>query len=127
MLREQEAPERLQRPPKLLRATIDISARFASASPSWQAVLGWDAPALLGDSFVVRVHPDDMELAVGAIHSALGSGAAACFRARYAHRDGTYVPLRWRVAPRLDRLLIDLTGRPLPRHSTPAIPPATSR
>lgn len=121
MIRQNEAHERQRRPGRLLRATIDISARFASVNAGWHTVLGWDARTLLGDSFVVRVHPDDMELAVGAIHSVLGSGAAACFAARYAHRDGTYVPLRWRIAPQLDRLLLDLLGRPAPRtaHANP--------
>lgn len=122
MTSQDNLPSRPPRNGRVLCATIDISARFASVSPSWLAVLGWDAPALLGDTFVVRVHPDDMEDVIGAMHSALSSGATTCFAARYAHRDGIYLTVRWRLAPRLDRLRIDLIGRPRPR-----IPPESSR
>lgn len=127
MISQYEARDAQRGGRRVLRATIDVSARFVGVSPGWLPLLGWDGHTLLGESFVVRVHPDDLEAAVGAIHGAIGGGAV-CFAARYAHRDGTYLALRWRIAPRLDRLQLQLTGRPAPppRTRVPADPTASA-
>lgn len=84
-------------------------------------MLGWSTEDLAGGTFIERVHPDDLDTAVRAIHAAYAGGVPVGFACRYAHKDGSYIRIHWEAAPRPDQLDLDLTGT-LARNSPPEPP-----
>ncbi|NTU81023.1 MAG: PAS domain-containing protein [Chloroflexales bacterium] len=97
--------------PPILRAALAISGGLARASAEWRRVLGWSPKDLAGGTFIERVHPDDLDAVVHAIHTAYASGAPVAFTCRYAHKDGSYPHMLWEATPRLERLELELTGK----------------
>lgn len=94
-----------------LRARIGISGKITYASRSWQSLLGWHRADLAIGAFVERVHPDDVDGVVAAIHQVYRNGTGIHFTCRYAHRDGGYLVVAWQARPRRDIQYIDLRGR----------------
>lgn len=107
--------------PPSLRATLAVSGALANASAEWRIVLGWSPSELVGGTFLERIHPDDLDTAVRAIHEAYAGGITIRFSCRLAHKDGGYVRIHWAAAPRPDELDLDLTGAPARNH--PLEPP----
>ena len=94
-----------------LRACIGVSGMIVSASRSWRSLLGWNRADLAQGAFVERVHPDDVDTVVGAIHRVYYSGASADFMCRYARKAGGYALVAWQAIPRRDVQFIDLQGK----------------
>jgi PAS domain-containing protein len=93
-----------------LRATLAVSGGLVALDGAWASVLGWGTADLTGAAFIERVHPDDQDLVIGAIHSTYGSGAPAGFTCRYARRDGSYLRLAWEASPQPGGVELDLLG-----------------
>jgi PAS domain-containing protein len=98
-------------PPPILRATLVVSGGLVAADGGWDAVLGWLPNELIAATFIERVHPDDQDLVIRAIHRAYGGGTPAGFVCRYARRDGTYLRLVWEASLQPGRVELDLVGR----------------
>ncbi len=94
----------------ILRATLAISGGLAHAGAEWRRLLGWNSADLAGGSFIERVHPDDLDIVVHAIHLAYASNAPVPFTCRYAHKDGRYPWVHWQAAPQLGQLELTLSG-----------------
>lgn len=107
--------------PPSLRAVLAVSGGLAHAGAEWRRLLGWSLADLAVGTFIERVHPDDLDTAVRAIHAAYAGGAPVSFICRFAHRDGSYVRIHWQAAPRPDQLDLDLMGT-LARNSPPDPP-----
>lgn len=97
----------------MLRATLSISGTLTAIEGVWAAVLGWEPAELAGVSFIERVHPDDFDLVIGAIHDAYATDASSGFACRYAHRDGAYLWLAWELRPHQGRVELELRGQPI--------------
>lgn len=95
-----------------LHATLAVSGGLSQTGAAWEQLLGWGAADLAGATFIERVHPDDQEAVIAAIHAAYASGGTTTFACRYARKDGSYLRLRWEAAPRPGRVELELTGRP---------------
>lgn len=93
-----------------LRACIGVSGMIMYASRSWTSILGWSRADLAEGAFVERIHPDDMDEVVNAIHQIYQSGASANFACRYARKDGSYALIAWEALPRRDVQYINLRG-----------------
>ncbi|MBV9108654.1 MAG: EAL domain-containing protein, partial [Gemmatimonadetes bacterium] len=79
----------------------DRTTRYIT--PSVRALLGWEPEALVGQSVLDIIHPDDVEAALEQIRLARetpGSGRPITLRAR--HRDGS-----WRMFEAIGRNLLD--------------------
>lgn len=96
----------------ILRATLTVSGSLVPADGVWERVLGWSPADLRGASFIERVHPDDQEAVIAAIHTAYASGLRSVFACRYGHKDGSYLWLRWDAVLLPGRVELDLSGRP---------------
>jgi len=84
---------------------------FKRINPSWEKVLGWSEPELLGRPWLDFVHPEDRELTVQAGNE-LGAGRPLLsFSNRYACKDGSYRWIEWRCAPVVEQGLIYCAAR----------------
>lgn len=81
---------------------IDPSAVIEYLSPSAEAVLGYDQDALVGESVLEYVHPDDVERIRAEIASAVASpeGAVSQAEYRFRHADGSWIWLASVAVPR---------------------------
>jgi len=106
------APDHATTP--VLRASLAVNGGLTSADAAWERLLGWAVHDLSNALFVERVHPDDQDTVIGAIHSAYTSGTTVSFSCRYAHKDGGYLRVAWTASPRTGQVELDLLGRPAP-------------
>jgi diguanylate cyclase (GGDEF)-like protein/PAS domain S-box-containing protein len=70
---------------------IDIAGTIQYASPSYQAVLGYDPQTLLGHSIFTGIHPDDRETAFAICQASLARGKANRTDIRRQHANGDYL------------------------------------
>jgi PAS domain S-box-containing protein len=85
-----------------------FSGYLTRADSNWQPVLGWTTDELVGTQIINRVHPDDLDIVVEAIHHLCAGGGALTFECRYLCKDGTYARLTWHVTPHIEHLVMDL-------------------
>lgn len=96
----------------VLRATLAVSGGLAPVGDAWERVLGWTTADIVGTTFIERVHPDDRDHVIAAIHAAYASGAIAVFGCRYARKDGSYRRMAWEASPLPGLIELDLAGWP---------------
>ncbi len=74
-----------------LVAQITPDGTFLYASPSYHTVLGYDSAALVGQSALALIHPDDLPHVLSVLQATLQSGTNGRVEFRYRHADGHYV------------------------------------
>jgi len=94
-----------------MQATIGLNGYFVAANTAWQHTLGWNSTELVAQPFVERIHPDDLDTVIAAVHDLQKGGEHAGFRSRFQRRDGTYVQLYWHARFQPDQLLLAVTVR----------------
>lgn len=99
--------------PSPLRAVLAVDGSFVPIGEGWNHLLGWQPGDLAGSAFIERVHPDDQEMVIAAIHAVYAAGAAASLSCRYARKDGSYLWLSWLATPRPGGIELELTGGPV--------------
>jgi PAS domain S-box-containing protein len=76
-------------------STISLEGRFASLNDAWTETLGLSRDELLGQPFLERVHPDNLEHTVRVTETALAGDDSIDFENRYRAADGTWHWLNW--------------------------------
>ncbi len=89
-----------------MRATIGLNGYFVAVSAAWQRILGWNSAELVAQPFIERIHPDDLDTVIAAVHHLQKGGEQANFCGRFRRRDGTYVQLHWHAQFQPDQLLL---------------------
>ncbi len=74
-----------------LVAQLSLEGVFQYASPSYKPVTGHDPEALVGQSGLQFVHPDDLPGVVAALQEKIASGNAVHLQFRYRCADGSYL------------------------------------
>lgn len=94
----------------MLQASIDITGKFIAAGSCWERTLGWSVGELLQTPFIARVHPDDLDTAIAAIHHLHSGGRQVSFFCRLATRDRAFIWIRWQASLLEEATRIDLLG-----------------
>ena len=112
---EQRVEERTRDLDRIWRLSTDLmlvanfEGRIEAVNPAWSHLLGWDADALVGSSFMDLVHPDDVAATLAEM-GALSRGVTTMrFENRYRRQDGSYRWLSWTAVP--DDSFIHAIGR----------------
>jgi PAS domain S-box-containing protein len=93
--------------------TVDAEWRIDRISAEVEAILGYDAARLAGQSLLAAIHPNDLtELLTGLAH-AHSSRLNAVTRLRVRRADGSWLLCRVRIAPLADPPCFAFTLRPL--------------
>ncbi|WP_420223594.1 PAS domain S-box protein [Pigmentiphaga litoralis] len=87
----------------------DFDANIVAINPAWTELLGWEASALVGRSFMDLVHPDDRIETLAEVGDLSAGRRTYKFINRYRCRDGHYVVLSWTAVP--DARFIHAVGR----------------
>jgi PAS domain S-box-containing protein len=95
----------LERSHDLITVT-DAVGTIVYASPSWQAVLGWDPDELVGTPILELVHPNEQAAAASWISDVIGGDAVGTPTVRVRALDG-----RWVVVETMATPLVDGDGR----------------
>ncbi|MFT4866861.1 MAG: diguanylate cyclase (GGDEF)-like protein/PAS domain S-box-containing protein [Ilumatobacter sp.] len=77
---------------------IDTSGVLRYANARAAAVLGWDPIALIGESILPLVHPDDVNLVAASMATVTGKDYGQLLQIRALHGRGTWVHLELRGA-----------------------------
>ena len=85
-----------------LLGIFDASARAVRLNPAWEQALGYPMHELVGACILDFVHPNDSEVALGAIAQLRDRIEVRAFLSRFRHQRGGYRWLEWRIAPRND-------------------------
>jgi PAS domain S-box-containing protein len=96
-------------PETALQATIGLNGYFTAVNAAWQRMLGWNSTELIAQPFIERIHPDDLDTVVTAVHHLQKGGEQSSFRGRFRRRDGTYVQLHWHARFQTEQLLLAVT------------------
>jgi PAS domain S-box-containing protein len=105
-------------PVPLWAARLDQCCTYVN--PCWLAVTGRPLAQELGDGWVTRVHPNDLDRCLATYHWAFEARQEFRVSFRLQHRDGTYRPVAALGLPRLDgrgalqgylALCLDITDR----------------
>ncbi len=94
----------------MLQASIDVTGSFTAAGPCWEQLLGWPEQELLATPFIARVHPDDLETVISAIHHLHSGGTQIQFACRLAGKDRSFTWISWQARLQNDARLIELRG-----------------
>lgn len=105
------ADDQHQRTFPWIHATVGVDGNFLQLDEAWQMALGWSSRELVGTMFIERVHPDDLETVIAAIHYLHGGGCATTFACRYRRKNGMYTWLTWYAALHPDQFVLNLTGQ----------------
>jgi PAS domain S-box-containing protein len=93
----------------------DQNGRILKANQAFGETLGYTEKALVGQSLLDFVHPDDYDETLIAIKRHQQEDTTWSFENRYRHTDGTTVWLSWRVSPTTDGKIYaiarDITAR----------------
>lgn len=81
-----------------LLLTIRTDGVVQAVNPAWTASLGYTVGELIGYSFQLLVHPDDIQATARAIDLA-SVGPLDHFEMRLRHKDGSYRRFAWRASP----------------------------
>ena len=77
---------------------INTSGVLRYANERASAVLGWDSVAVVGESVLPLVHPDDLNLVAASMETVTGKNYGKLLRIRARHGRGTWVNLELRAA-----------------------------
>ena len=77
---------------------INTSGVLRYANDRATEVLGWDSVAVIGESVLPLVHPDDLNLVAASMETATGKSYGQLLRIRARHGRGTWVNLELRSA-----------------------------
>ncbi|QJD99155.1 PAS domain-containing protein [Massilia forsythiae] len=64
-------------------------------NPMWTQVLGYEAPDIVGTSFVEFTHPDDLDATLGVFAGMLDRPLTVPYAYRFRHKDGSYRWIAW--------------------------------
>jgi PAS domain S-box-containing protein len=78
--------------------TINTSRVLSHAKDRANEVLGWDLVAIVGESLLPLVHPDDLDLVAASIQTVTGKNYGQLLRIRARNGRGTWVNLELRAA-----------------------------
>ena len=81
---------------------FDASARAVRLNPAWEQALGYPMHELVGACILDFVHPNDSEVALGAIAQLRDRIEVRAFLSRFRHQRGGYRWLEWRITVRDD-------------------------
>ena len=105
---EQQVTERTAERDRIWRLSRDLflaaatDGRLRRVNPAWQAVLGYDPAALVGNDFSLLVHPDDSAEAGRAVKMLAAGLVPPRFENRLRHVDGSWRWISWTAAPEGD-------------------------
>jgi PAS domain S-box-containing protein len=85
-----------------LITVVDPTGTIVYASPSWQALTGWDPDALVGTPILDLVHPDDHELGAQGLAQVLSGAAFEAITSRLRASDGQWVSIESTGTPIYD-------------------------
>jgi diguanylate cyclase (GGDEF)-like protein/PAS domain S-box-containing protein len=77
---------------------INTSGVLRYANKRATEVLGWDSVAVVGESVLPLVHPDDLNLVAASMETVTGKNYGQLLRIRVRHGRGTWVNLELRAA-----------------------------
>ena len=92
-----------------LRLSLDLlcilrpDGYFQMLNPAWEKLLGWTQKELRSQPWIEFVHPDDVDVSLGANTRCDREGVVE-YENRYRHKDGSYRWLSWRVSKEQDGL-----------------------
>jgi PAS domain S-box-containing protein len=92
-----------------LLGTLGPDARFVSANPAWEVVLGWTEAEVTGASIFEFLHPDDVERSRRGFELTQRGEPALNFENRYRRKGGGYRWISWVGVPESD--LVYCSGR----------------
>jgi PAS domain S-box-containing protein len=76
-----------------LITVLDPIGTIVCASPSWQALTGWDPDGLVGTPILDLIHPDDHERGAQGVIQVMSGGAIETTTARLRTSDGRWVSI----------------------------------
>lgn len=94
----------------MLQASIDVTGSITAASPYWERLLGWPEQELLATPFIARVHPDDLDTVISAIHHLHSGGTQVQFACRLAGKDRSFTWISWQARVQHETSGIELHG-----------------
>jgi PAS domain-containing protein len=94
----------------MLQASIDVTGSITAASACWERLLGWPEQELLATPFIARVHPDDLETVISAIHHLHSGGTQVQFACRLVGKDRSFIWISWQARVHQDTSRIELRG-----------------
>jgi PAS domain S-box-containing protein len=77
-----------------------LDGRFKRLNPAWEQTLGWSTEQLMSVPFIEFVHPDDVELTLGAAPHQAERSTIVEMENRYRCQDGSYRWLNWKTVSR---------------------------
>lgn len=86
---------------------LDTGGNYVYISPSYQELLGYSPPDLLGQSFFSLLHPDEQEEARVRFVESLAGKKPGNLEWRFRHSDGT-----WRVFDAVENWIYDERSKP---------------
>ncbi|WP_267358589.1 MULTISPECIES: PAS domain S-box protein [unclassified Methylobacterium] len=78
-----------------LLAIADAQGTILAVNAAWKDLLGWEASDLVGQSFVVFTHPDDLGPTQAALGRIMTEPLVEPYEYRLRHVDGTYRRFAW--------------------------------
>lgn len=98
-----------------LLCIANFEGRFQRLNSAFEHVLGHSLDALLQNSFLELVHPDDRESTMRELAKLRAGVKTAYFENRYTCRDGTSKWISWTAVPLTEEGLIYAAGRDITR------------
>ncbi len=89
----------------------DTQGNFVKLSPAFEQVLGWPLEELVGQPYLLFVHPDDREHTLAEAERVINGEGAVNFENRYRCQDGSYRWLQWRPFKEVDEGIIYAIAR----------------
>ena len=87
-----EVAQILSSPPRLAAARLDGGGTYDAVLPEVTTILGWTPSELMGQSAILRIHPDDHDVVTDAWMELLGRpGGTTRTRFRHLHSDGRWI------------------------------------
>jgi len=90
--------ERLWKHSRDLQAVVGTDGIFRAVSPAWREILGHEPDAVIGQSFLNFIWPEDAERTQGRLDTTTSKGHLANFENRYRHKDSTPRWISWRAS-----------------------------
>ncbi|MGE0784455.1 MAG: PAS domain S-box protein [Sandaracinaceae bacterium] len=94
-----------------LMCVAGFDGRFLLLNRRWEELIGLSRPELIGQPFFSWVHPDDHELAQGALARLERGGILEAFECRFVRPDGGVLVFQWNARPAEGRSLFYAIGR----------------